>query len=122
MIFHKEKTLDNYLLIRINTSIHNFIEIKKSSFHFTSYERGIQKCDYNESILMDLFAGNGTRMKEGTLVCDELILKKSFDLDFFSIWNISNGIVVSERLKDKIEENELTGVPFEECSFIKIEN
>jgi len=50
----------------------------------------------------------------------KLELKEGFDLDLFSVGNLLNTCIVSQRLKEAIEKNGVTGITFEKLEYISV--
>lgn len=116
----KSKVKKEYNVLLINRGVGDFIDFKSSQLKlFYNSRTPIEHCEANSEILRDHVNGIKNYEKGNYLRMGKIILKDSFDLDLFSIWNISGGVIVSERMKHALEESDLTGYSFQEINISK---
>ncbi len=112
-LVQKEKIIDDYFVFKFDQSIADWVNIDKSIFYFSNGLNDPIPFTYSDDELKKRFNASNSTIMPSSLQTKRIVLDKSFKLDFFSIWNISSGQVVSEKLKNAMEEAEITGVSFE---------
>lgn len=111
-LVQKENILDDYFVFKFDQSIADWIKIDKSIFYFSNGVNDPIPFTYSNNELKKRFNALNTVMPS-SLRTKRIVLDKNFILDFFSIWNISSGQIVSERLKISMEQARITGISFE---------
>lgn len=115
----KKKEKMKYFLIHFNYSLEKYIDFKNTKYNYSVFPELLT------SPIVDFESYDAFRMKNrklGVLEAKELFLKKEFDLslDLFSISWIEQSVLISEKLKNDLCFNKITGLEFlEKQIFIK---
>lgn len=119
VVYKNKDHFRSYKVFLFDKSITEYINFEKSEFYYFVDHLTQQKCDASVKTLKNFFDGKSRFDKGNQIRMRKLVLNKNFDLDIFTVWNISGGIIVSQRLKEHLEKSGLTGLSFEETNIIK---
>ena len=115
-IISKDQTYNYYFLHFYGLDMVHCLDYQQSIFHITEFEiedLGTMKFDSYESYQKYMKEND----KDYSIMThlEHLVLKEEFkDLDFFSVPQFYHEMFVSERLKQCLEDNHITGFSFEE--------
>jgi hypothetical protein len=117
-VLKKESELvRDYFLFKRDQSIADYVDYKKSIFYYGNSFEGFSPCKESNVRIRKYFYTirvphqGGRRIS--SLNIKRLVLSNDFDLDFFKIIGYTGGYIVSERLKNRMEEAGITGVSYE---------
>ena len=115
-IISKDQTYNYYFLHFYGLDMVHCLDYQQSIFRITKWgfeDLGLKNFDSYESYQAYIKENN----EDYSLMIpiEHVVLKEEFkDLDFFSVPKFHNEIFVSERLKQCLEDNHITGFSFEE--------
>lgn len=111
----------NYNVLLINEGVGDIVDFDQSDLYlFRGVRFPVEKVEANVEDLINHTNGLKNLKEAAYLRANKIVLKPSFDYDLFSVWNISNGVIVSEKLKLALEESSLTGFRFAESNVVKV--
>lgn len=125
---YKRKIKQSYYLFKPISDYLDFIDYKKTAFVEYNISTG-EKVETNEVTSKEkiLEINNKLENQKDISWCiwgDKIVMSKYFDnkLDYFKIGRIDSNIYVSERLKNEIESNDLTGWEFTPATNLIVED
>lgn len=108
----------DYFMLQLNSDYSDFVDYPKSKFYeqelFSKKKYGIFEARSKEHLLQERDKMKHQYGYSHTIWGDDIVMSPSFDreLDLFTITRIDASLYVSARLKQAIEERQLTGWNF----------
>ena len=102
-----------YVILKLNSHVADHINFNVSNFYLHKSKSVVFEISKGNSELIQHLNREVPSSKFNGLRFNEIVFNEGFSLDLFSIFNVSQGIIVSERLKNSLEESRFTGIEFE---------
>ncbi|BFM42905.1 hypothetical protein CFS9_15460 [Flavobacterium sp. CFS9] len=129
-VFYREKIIEDYYILNVYEDNNNFIDInkcrvqyhKKADDYKFTYNTNTEYLTFENFDSFNSLLDVAIKNNESFFI-DKIILKDSINEDFFLLRYVESGVkyVVSEKLKQEIEDAGCTGIEFQPIELSTIE-